>query len=170
MGGGAYLQLGPELLDVGGVPRQLLPLGGVGQHVEGGLGLLQPLEEELQLPEGALQGPQVAVQPRLPVARPGDARTRIQRSTLVATALLELRRVCACVCECVVMRLIESRPFLSSVMCVCVSVCLCNSGQELIEGKNAWLNGHPPCDSIISHQHRPYQYTDLRLSMDTTHL
>ncbi|TNN68475.1 hypothetical protein EYF80_021260 [Liparis tanakae] len=54
--------LSPQLFHVGGVLRQVFPLGGVGQHVDRSLGLLEPFEEGLQLPERHLQALELTVQ------------------------------------------------------------------------------------------------------------
>lgn len=77
-----HLQLTPQLLDVGGVLGELLPLGCIGQHVDGGLRLLQPFQEALQLLEGDLQALQLGIQTDLSVAGPGRGGDRLVRHHL----------------------------------------------------------------------------------------
>ena len=110
----AYLVLCPELLQVGGVLGELLPLRGVGQDVDGGLRLLEPLEEGLQLAEGPLQALQLTVQLGLPVARPGTPERPAGSSQSHDGSHLMHIYISMCACVCVRVRL-PDRPVVDAV-------------------------------------------------------
>lgn len=75
---GPYLQLSPQLLHMGGVLRQVFPLGGAGQNVDGRLRLLEPFQEALQLSKRHLQALQFTVQLSVAVTGPAGHKRRVK--------------------------------------------------------------------------------------------